>query len=631
MARRTVWLWSIIGTVVVLLLGAGILIRTRAELAQMPPLLTWDGPEPTSGVHEVEARLVKAVQVAPRDARAALDLGKFYLDDARPYEAAWVLADARRLDPRSAQPRLLLARALAAGQLYQPAIDLLQTAIHDFPKDTEAPQQLADLLLSLGRPADAVTTLQSGSKQQSLSADGLLLLGRALEADGRDAEALTQYQAYQQQQPKSDQIYLRIGKVMLRMGKTGDAQQAFMATQVLNSHNAESWYYQGLLALRQGPAKEEEARQRFAQAVAANERFALAHVQLGRYYQRHRDWGKATAVLQRAFELEPENDEALQQLAHVRQAVGDAAGASYYQGLYYDVKDARSRATSQYEAMAASGADPRGPLMVSNAYIRMDQKQRASVAAREGLKRFPGDRDLTERLIALDLLTGDLKEAEALCVGWTRREPQAAQPIYLLGRVRLANHDVSGALMQLRQAAQREPKNPEYQFAIGSAYAENASDANWGRAARYYGQAVTLKPDDARYRLNLGLALQNLHDFEGARRQFLRSMDLDPNQSAPLNNLVQVARGLDRRDQIDFWGPLVREVEGRLRDELPRWKRVWDRPADADGYAPLAQFLMRTGELKKARNVLEQAVALRPDLPAARRDLTTLRRTLDVL
>jgi hypothetical protein len=108
-------------------------------------------------------------------------------------------------------------------------------------------------------------------------------------------------------------------------------------------------------------------------------------------------------------------------------------------------------------------------------------------------------------------------------------------------------------------------------------------------------------------------------------------MDLDIHQSAPLNNVVQVARGLKQRDQVEFWAPLVRDVEQRLREELPGWKRVWEQPQNADAYLPLARFLKRTGELKKAQHVLEQAVALRPDLTAARRDLEVLRRTLEVL
>jgi Flp pilus assembly protein TadD len=180
------------------------------------------------------------------------------------------------------------------------------------------------------------------------------------------------------------------------------------------------------------------------------------------------------------------------------------------------------------------------------------------------------------------------------------------------------------------RAARAEPKNAEYQFAIGSVYADQPSRSNWEMAARYYGQAALLQPDEARYRLNLGIALQNIGNLEGARRQFLRAMDLDVNQSAPLNNIVQVARGLKQYDQVEFWGPLVRDVEERLREELPDWKRVWDSPQDVSGYLPLAQFLERTGELRKARNILEQALALQPNLAPARRELQTVQRSLDV-
>jgi tetratricopeptide (TPR) repeat protein len=419
---------------------------------------------------------------------------------------------------------------------------------------------------------------------------------------------------------------------MLRMGKTADAGQAFQAAEILNAQSAEARYYLGQLELKRGPSHEDKARQKFAEAVAAgDERFAPAHVQLGAYYQRRRDWGRATAVLQRAFELDPENGEALLQLSRVRRATGDLSGASYYQGMYYDVKDARPKATAQYEQMTLSGDDPRGPLLASSGYIKMDQKQKAIEAARRGLQRHPGDVNLTERLIALDMITGNLKEAEQLCREWIKRDPAAIQPIWLMGRIHLARKEYDAALKLFEQAARAEPKNPEYQFWLGSFYAERRPQPDWNRAGRYYGQAVTLQPNDARFRLNLGIALQKLGDLEGARRQFLRSMDLDPNQSAPLNNLVQVARGLKQSGQLAFWAPLVRDVEQRLRVELPSWKRVWDHPGDTEGYLPLARFLMSTGELHKARNVLEQAVALRPDLANARRELQTLERTLDVL
>lgn len=602
---------------------------SRARLAQYPPLLAWDGPDAGSATRETELRLVEAARRSPADPKAQLALGQFYLDDDKPFEALWALRDAQRLDPKALEPRLLLARAMEMGQLYQPAIDLLQTAVRDFPKDTEAARRLADLQLSVGQAPEAAATLQAAAARQPLADDALLLYGHALEATGKDAEALKQYQAYQQASPKSEKAYLAIGKLLFRMGKTADARQAFLAAQVLNTRSAEARYYQGLIELKQGPSHEGAARQKFVEAVGYDERFAPAHVQIGAYYQRHHDWEKASNVLSRAFQLDPDNADAIYQLAQVRRAMGDLAGATYNLGLYYDDKDARPRARAQYESLAKSGLDPRGPLMVSGAYIKMDHKVEAAKAARDGLQRRPGDVELLERLVALDLLTGNTQEAEQLCRDWTRRDPSSSRPVWLLGRVRLAAHNWDEALKLFRRAAAAEPRNAEYQFSLGSVYAGQPSRANWEIAARYFGQAVTLDPDEARYRQNLGIALQNLGQLEGARRQFLRAMDKDVNQSAPLNNIVQVARGLKQFDQVEFWAPLVREVEQRLREELPSWKKVWDHPQDPAGYAPLAQFLARTGELRKARNVLEQAVALKPE-PATRRQLAILQRTLDI-
>ena len=523
-----------------------------------------------------------------------------------------------------------MARALMAGQLYPPALTLLQTAVRANPRDLDAAQQLANLQLSLAQPAAAAATLRAAAAGQPLPGDAALLLGQALEASGQNAAALQQYERYQQAEPKSEKPYLSIGKLLMKMGKTQEALQAFQATQILNPRSAEARYYQGLIELKQGPSHEDAARQKFVEAVGYDEQFAPAHLQIGLDYERHHQWDKAMGVLSRAFQLNPDDPAAVLQIARVRRAMGDPQEATYYQGLYYDAIDARPKAAAQYEELAASGVDPRAPILVSNGWIKMDHKEKAAIAARQGLARQPENTELAERLIALDFLTGDLPEVEQIRRAWMRRDPTSVRPVWLLGRARLIQHNRKSALQFFERAARAEPANAEYQYALGSVYADQPSPANWERAARYYGQAVLLQSDDARYRLNLGIALQNIGDLEGARRQFLRALDLDANESAPLNNVVQVARKLKQYDQVDFWGPLVRDVEERLREELPDWKRVWDSPQDVSGYLPLAHFLERTGELRKAANILQQAVELQPQLAPARRELQTVQRSLDV-
>jgi tetratricopeptide (TPR) repeat protein len=630
MRRRRVGRRWALAAGVLLLAGIGIGVM-RLRQANSLPLAAWDGPDPTSGTREAEARLLQAARRASKGPRAQLELARFYLDDARPFEALWVLRDLRRLDPGALQSRLLVARALAAGQLYPAALNTLQAALRDHPGDPEAVPQLAELQLSLGRPAAAVATLRRAAARQALPDDLVLLLARSLEASGDAAAALSEYRHYQQLQPKSDQACLRIGRLLLRMGRMAGARQALVAAEALDGQSAEARYYQGLIELGHGPSREEEARQKFAEAMSRDERFVPAPLQLSAYALRHHDWKGAASLLSRVARLDPDNPDALLQLSQVQRALGNQAAALYWQGSYYAARDARPRATQQYRALTDAGIDPRGPLLLSNSYVRMDQKQKATEVARAGLRRHPGDVELTERLIALDLVSGNGSEAEQLCRDWLRRDPASPRPNWLLGRVRLAKQDEQGALQLFQRAARADPTNGEFWFSLGTVYAARPSRANWEMAARYFGKAVQIKPDEARFRYNLGIALQNIDNLEGARRQFLRSMDLDVHQSAPLNNVVQVARAMRQYDQVEFWAPLVRDVEGRLREELPAWKRVWDQPRDTGGYLPLARFLESTGELRQARNILEQAVALRPDLAPARAELEKLRRSLDVL
>jgi tetratricopeptide (TPR) repeat protein len=636
-----------VAIVATLLLGGGVAI-TRARFAPGPPLLTWDGPDGPAGARETEARLIEAARQSPADARAPLELGELYLENRKPFEALWALRDAQRLDPKALKPRLLIARALTAGHLYQSALTLLQGVLRERPDDPEAAGQLAVLQLSLGRSTDAIAALgpfalgPSGSAPTAagpptsrvpgpLTTAVWLLRGRALEAAGRDAEALALYRRCQRSELKTGEAAFRIVRLLLRLGRSADARQALVAMRGAESRSAEARYDRGLAELMQGPSHEEEARQQFVAALDSDDRFVPAHEQMGLYFLRHHDGDRALSAFSRAFQLDPHNAAAVLQLSHVRRAMGDRIGAISFQAVYDDLMDARPKAAAQYQALAAVEENPRGPLLVSNAYLKMDRQLEAARVLRAGLRRYPGDAALTERLIAGDLLTGDASEAESLCREWMRREPTASRPVWLLGRVLLSHSDPQGALQLFQRVGRAEPRNAEYQFSLGSAYADQPSPANWELAARYFGQAAAFQPEEARYRLNLAIALRNIGNLPGARRQFLRAMDLDMNQSAPLNNVVQVARGLKQYDQVEFWGPLVRDVEERLREELPDWKRVWDSPQDVSGYLPLAHFLERAGELRQARNILEQAVALRPNLAPARRELQTLQRALDVL
>ena len=260
-------------------------------------------------------------------------------------------------------------------------------------------------------------------------------------------------------------------------------------------------------------------------------------------------------------------------------------------------------------------------LLLTETYFRMKQEQRGVKVVEAALQRHPREGALYERLAALYTATGNRPAAARACQAWLRVQPAAAAPHWVLGKIAVDTLRLEEGLRELEQAVARDPKNAEFAYALAVALLRCPTPDNQQRAARLLGEAVRRAPDVARYRNQLGLTLRLQGNPEGARQQFLRSLDLDPHEAPVYSNLVAVAHQLQRPNQVRFWSPLVRAVEDRTRDELRLWRSVWDHPTDDAAYYQLAEFLIRTGDLSKAQSQLEEALRLRPQSPKARQML----------
>jgi len=120
-------------------------------------------------------------------------------------------------------------------------------------------------------------------------------------------------------------------------------------------------------------------------------------------------------------------------------------------------------------------------------------------------------------------------------------------------------------------------------------------------------------------------------DWAGAKREFLRSLDLDRNASEPYVSLVRLARQLGQPEQIELWGPIVRTVEARNREAMLLSRRTREEPNDPAGHRDLALHFLRNAELRKAESQLQEALRLRPAWPETERLLASVQRTREVL
>lgn len=127
----------------------------------------------------------------------------------------------------------------------------------------------------------------------------------------------------------------------------------------------------------------------------------------------------------------------------------------------------------------------------------------------------------------------------------------------------------------------------------------------FGEALAILEPARTQIPEDAQIQLALGVAYYGLRRFEEAAAQFLKTIDLAP----------------DERQPYVFLGKMLDQAPGALRDAGPRFAAYRKaHPDDELGYLLEA----RNAEPQKARELLQKATELAPNDAAAHFELGVL-------
>jgi tetratricopeptide (TPR) repeat protein len=629
-SRSRLWLLAAIALIAV---SVGALMRlprrphpATTTTRSAAPLAPLDPPSPE------ELVLVRGLDAAsPADPTPARRLGDFYTRSSRPFEGLWAYSQALHAQPTDLPATLGIARALEAGLLLDRAVVRLGDVLARAPGQEEAVERLTELYLRTGQPAAALAVVRGAGNALQRSARSAVREGRIREALG-DARGAREAYRRAVDREKSDPVgWDRLGLLALAQGQLLEARQALERAHGLDP--TESRYTVDLgRAYAAGPsAADRQAAIRLFQEAVQSRPYAPAFYQAGLLLTAQHRLPQATAAFGRATTADRSFGDAFRELAGALETAGRRTEAHYQRGLYYSVKDLRPRSLQEYLAMAA--ADPQHPgglLMASQSRFKMQQNAMALALARQAFRRFPTAPEVREQLAALLILTSDRKAAAQLCQAWLREEPGAAQPIWMLGQIAAADLRFDEAIHDYEQALAKQPDNATFLESLGEVLLEAPGPEHLPRAVETLSRAVALAPEDAKARYQLGLALTRAGRLEEARRQMLRSLDLDPNRGPIYSTLVSLARRLRQPGPAALFGPIVRDVEDRLREELALWRHTWDQPNDAAGYVALAHFLLRTGDPRRAESQLEQALVLRPHEPAAEAELARVRRLLAV-
>ncbi len=238
---------------------------------------------------------------------------------------------------------------------------------------------------------------------------------------------------------------------------------------------------------------------------------------------------------------------------------------------------------------------------------------------------------------------GDLAKAEQTFQGALQSTPRSVALLLALSELRLDQERPAESIDLLERAKYLADEDPRILLDIAD---KLRNQDRLAEAFEAFGEFLEVAPESARGLAGLGLTLFAQARYEDAIRSLSRALELDPSLGIAgtlerhrgqawqhLGQLEQAERhfeaaiAIDPNDThaIDRVGLLVYQ-QGRYADAA-RWygelARLW--PAHAQTFANLAAAQAQAGNPQEAVRTFEQALALDPNLEAARHGLALAR------
>jgi tetratricopeptide (TPR) repeat protein len=198
---------------------------------------------------------------------------------------------------------LSLLGCSAAYETSDGAIEIARRLKRDYPDDPDVLYNVAELYSALSK--------QSVNELLNKHPDSFRihqLAGEALEAQNNDAQALVEYRKALELNGRAPHLHYRIGTILLRRkeeGSEAQARQEFMQELAENPGDAASEYQIGEILRRQNLL--DPALEHFTKAIELDPLFVEAHVGLAQIEIAKRQFEQATAHLETATRLAPEN------------------------------------------------------------------------------------------------------------------------------------------------------------------------------------------------------------------------------------------------------------------------------------------------------------------------------------
>lgn len=521
----------------------------------------------------------------PEDLASRTELAWFYINHNRLDDAEASLRNAVAELPNDDSAKRLLIDFLLNHRGFNAAEQELHKLIEQKPQKQAFKFGLARLYVENNRTAEAIDVYRKIIDQSGTAPDGLAAraaLANILLSDKKDKGADALVGQILEQDPENSTALLLRGKILVSQGNYNDAIIDFRTI------------------LRDDP-----------NSVGALGLLAEAHLRAGQTEL-------AMDALRNLITLDPKNVQAIARLASINVrtgnvkeaesliadatsvAPGDPAVLSEQASIQLELGRYRVAAATARKLINISGQEVSGRILLGRILAADHQNEEALAQFRKVLEIDANSAPALNGAILIMATTKRLDEAEKMLKNRIDKNPKDALTYNLLGQVySVAGRDMKMVAPMFLQAAKLAPNWVEPLL-------------NYDRVLiqrKEYAQALTViqtglqrAPSDEALSLDLAYVYEKIHDYKSAIATYDKMVERGQRNDVVANNLAALIADFEY-DQ----GPRLErafQLAGRFRDSKnPGYKET------------LGWVNYRLGNLKEAKRLIEEAMAMGLDLP----------------
>jgi tetratricopeptide (TPR) repeat protein len=230
---------------------------------------------------------------------------------------------------------------------------------------------------------------------------------------------------------------------------------------------------------------------------------------------------------------------------------------------------------------------------LANLYFSKGDLDRAFSSYEAAFSLHPGCSRCALQLAAIATQQKDPEKALAYLIKAKREQPGNSEILFEFGKTCLELDLPDDAIPALQKAAALEPKDDKYQYVLASA---NVAKKQYEPAGQIFHGLLSKHPDDPVLNYAMGSLLFLEVKLDEAETYLRRSIERQPDQTAPFYYLALIAEGKGENDR----------AVGILRDLLSR------APQYGLAYEALGEILLKQRKYPEAQEALEKAVDLNP-------------------